>query len=56
MRANKFLRWSKEVVDIFETEFPKIACIVSQVQENGSYNLGFDKNPNNVELCVFPCI
>ena len=56
MRADDNIEQSREVVHITKIEFPKLACILLQVQDNGNHPLGFDEPPGSIELRIIPWI
>ena len=56
MRADKELGRPREAVDIVEVDIVDFFCIIFQLQENGTYLMGFDDPPNDIEPHIDPPI
>ena len=56
LSSDKEIRRPRVVVDIFEVDVVDLSHIVFQVQENCSYNQGFDETPNDIDLRIIPQI
>ena len=56
LRADDDLVCPRKVVDILEIDIVNFSCVVSQVQDDDAYPLGFYDTPDVVNFCIVPRI